>query len=55
MRSISTTSLLIVTVVLVFSSSGTYAFGAGDIPNFSFLNGDNSPFNGTPLAAKDVY
>jgi len=55
MRSISTTFLLIVTVVLVLSSSGTYAFGAGDIPDFSFLNGDNSPSDGSPLAAEDVY
>jgi len=47
--------ILILAVVLILSSSETYAFGAGDIPDFSFLNGDNPSSNGFPLAAEDVY
>ncbi|KAJ3571563.1 hypothetical protein NP233_g3672 [Leucocoprinus birnbaumii] len=33
-----TTFLLIATVLLVLTPTGTYAFGAGDIPDFSYLN-----------------
>lgn len=32
-------SLLICTVLLVLLPTGTYAFGAGEIPDFAFLNG----------------
>ncbi|KAI0652327.1 heterokaryon incompatibility protein Het-C-domain-containing protein [Trametes meyenii] len=34
-----TTTLLVLTVVLVLLPSETYAFGAGDIPDFAYLNG----------------
>lgn len=33
-----TTTLLIVTTLLVLLPVETYAFGAGDIPDFSYLN-----------------
>lgn len=38
-----TTFLLIVTLVLILSPTGTFAFGAGDIPDFAYLNGKISP------------
>jgi hypothetical protein len=31
------TTLLLITVVLVLLPTQTYAFGAGDIPDFSYL------------------
>ncbi|KAI9057063.1 Het-C-domain-containing protein [Trametes sanguinea] len=34
-----TTTLLVLTVILVLLPSETYAFGAGDIPDFAYLNG----------------
>lgn len=34
-----TTLLLVLTVILVLSPTGSYAFGAGDIPDFAYLNG----------------
>ncbi|RDX51974.1 Het-C-domain-containing protein [Lentinus brumalis] len=34
-----TTTLLVLTVLLVLLPSETYAFGAGDIPDFAYLNG----------------
>ncbi|CDO73164.1 hypothetical protein BN946_scf185007.g219 [Trametes cinnabarina] len=34
-----TTTLLVLTVVLVLLPTETYAFGAGDIPDFAYLNG----------------
>ena len=34
-----TTTLLILTVLLVLLPAETYAFGAGDIPDFAYLNG----------------
>lgn len=37
-----TTLLLVLTVLLVLSPTGTYAFGAGDIPDFAYLNGEIS-------------
>lgn len=40
MPTISTNFLLVLTVLLVLSPSTTYAFGAGDIPDFAYLNGE---------------
>lgn len=37
-----TTSLLILTVLLVLLPPEAYAFGAGDIPDFAYLNGEPS-------------
>ena len=37
-----TTTLLILTVLLVVLPTETYAFGAGDIPDFAYLNGKRS-------------
>lgn len=37
-RSLST-YLLILTVIVVLLPTETYAFGAGDIPDFAYLNG----------------
>ncbi|OJT08483.1 hypothetical protein TRAPUB_666 [Trametes pubescens] len=34
-----TTTLLVLTVILVLLPAETYAFGAGDIPDFAYLNG----------------
>jgi hypothetical protein len=34
-----TTTLLLLTVILVLLPDTVYAFGAGDIPDFAFLNG----------------
>jgi hypothetical protein len=34
-----TTTLLILTVLVVLLPSEAYAFGAGDIPDFAYLNG----------------
>jgi hypothetical protein len=34
------TTLLLFTVIIVLLPVQTYAFGAGDIPDFSYLNGD---------------
>ena len=34
------TTLLVLTVLLVLLPSETYAFGAGDIPDFAYLNGE---------------
>ena len=34
-----TTTLLLLTVILVCLRAETYAFGAGDIPDFAYLNG----------------
>ena len=34
-----TTTLLLLTVILVCLPAETYAFGAGDIPDFAYLNG----------------
>lgn len=35
------TTLLILTLILVLLPTETYAFGAGDIPDFAFLNGSS--------------
>lgn len=35
-----TTTLLVLTVILVLLPAETYAFGAGDIPDFAYLNGE---------------
>jgi hypothetical protein len=34
-----TTTLLILIIILVLLPTETYAFGAGDIPDFAYLNG----------------
>ena len=34
------TVLLLLTVLLVVLPTETYAFGAGDIPDFAYLNGE---------------
>ena len=35
-----TATLLVLTVLLVLLPAETYAFGAGDIPDFAYLNGE---------------
>lgn len=37
-----TTNLLILAVILIVLPTETYAFGAGDIPDFAYLNGMKS-------------
>lgn len=36
-----TATLLVVTVLLVLLPTETYAFGAGEIPDFAYLNGEH--------------
>ena len=40
MINLSTTSVLLLLVVLALLTTETYAFGAGEIPEFAYLHGD---------------
>lgn len=48
------TLLVLSLVVLVLLPSQTYAFGAGEIPDFAYLNGEAPPINTTDLNNSDV-
>jgi len=42
-----THTFLLLTVLVILLPAETYAFGAGDIPDFAYLNGPCIPFTTT--------